>query len=74
MCHARGTLKKHGFYERYVIPFQEELLISIRRFKCSCCKRTTSILPSFLLPHYQHTVSFVLGCLQETFSRVNDFP
>ncbi len=67
MCNAKGTLKKHGFYSRYVLSFKKELQIAIRRFKCSCCKKTLSVLPSFLLPHYQHTVGFILGCLRGHF-------
>lgn len=45
---------------------KEELYIPICRFRCLACKVNISILPSFLIPYFQHT----LHSMVERLSRV----
>jgi hypothetical protein len=43
-------LKKHGYYNRYLITLDFEGIIMIRRYYCRECKKTVSLLPSFCHP------------------------
>lgn len=67
ICKAVTVLRKNGFYERYAFLSKRDLRIHVRRLKCSCCRKTLSILSSFLLPHYQHPVTFILECIKGYF-------
>lgn len=67
ICKAVTVLRKNGFYKRYAILSKRDLRIHVRRLKCSCCRKTLSVLPSFLLPHYQHPVTLILECLKGYF-------
>jgi len=64
ICKAKKRLKRHGFYERNAIDEQHTYRISICRLICSDCKKTVSILPTFLLPYFQHTTYCILSFLQ----------
>ena len=54
LCQALDSLIGHGFYRRKPLDQAHAYLISLRRWRCKGCHRTTSSLPSFLLPcrHY----------------------
>lgn len=52
-CLARVMLHKHGSFQRTVYTLLEAFIISIFRFKCIQCKKTTSLLPNFLKEHHQ---------------------
>ena len=67
MCNAHITLEKHGFYQRYAIISNKSYYIDIRRYYCSCCEKTLSILPSLLLPHFQYSLEVIMQCLKEFF-------
>ena len=59
-------LIKHGFYTRYIITnFNNTYLIYIRRYKCKHCNHTVSILPSFLLPNFQRSLSAIFQSIKE---------
>ncbi|MEC1722553.1 DUF6431 domain-containing protein [Schinkia azotoformans] len=62
-CHSRGTLHRHGFYHRFGITEDQTLAIPICRIKCTSCLKTFSILPSFLIPYFQHTIHTVIARL-----------
>ncbi len=53
-CAAMGTLSVLGYYWRYVFSLcsQSEFLIGVRRFRCSGCAVTVSMLPAFAQPHH----------------------
>ncbi|WP_066189519.1 MULTISPECIES: DUF6431 domain-containing protein [Gracilibacillus] len=57
---AYGNLHRHGYYWRYGINQEEELHIPICRFRCLVCQVTISILPSFLIPYFQHTLDTMM--------------
>jgi hypothetical protein len=51
-CGTRDALSAHGYYSRNVTSSKSGVLrISVRRFRCCCCERTISILPSFVQPY-----------------------
>ena len=53
-CDAFGTLSVLGYYWRYVFSLcsPKEFLIGVRRFRCSGCSVTVSLLPAFAQPHH----------------------
>ena len=64
VCGAHARLQGHGSYLRNALPTREtELVVMIHRLHCPVCRKTVSFLPSFLLPHFQHTARFVLESL-----------
>ena len=53
-CEAVGTFIGHGFYPRLVLDRWVEYLIRIKRWLCKKCRKTVSILPSFLLRYRRY--------------------
>src|SRR5699024_4775881 len=43
----------------------EAFCIPICRFRCLVCKVNISILPSFLIPYFQHTIHTIVGRVRE---------
>src|SRR6266571_3937486 len=76
-CQASDTLIGHGFYERQPTDGEHDYCIRIKRWCCTACQRTTSLLPSFLLccRHYLLSViqSVVLARFEQhaSWSRVS---
>ena len=51
-CKIHGALAALGYYCRNVTSANRGVLrIFVRRFRCRCCDRTVSILPSFAQPY-----------------------
>lgn len=64
VCGARARLSGHGWYRRNALPAREtELVVMVHRLFCPVCHKTVSLLPSFLLPFFQHTTRFVVKSL-----------
>lgn len=64
VCGAHARLQGHGWYCRNALPTREtELVVMVHRLFCPVCCRTVSLLPSFLLPFFQHTARFVVESL-----------
>lgn len=64
ICGAHARLQGHGSYSRNALPSREkELVAPVRRLRCPVCRRTVSLLPSFLMPYFQHTARFVVESL-----------
>jgi transposase-like protein len=59
-CKAKGQVHRHGFYWRNGITEDKEERVPVCRYKCTACKKTTSLLPDFLIPYFQHTLHTVL--------------
>lgn len=66
-CHLPIEMKKHGFYQRYVISKEYSGYIYIRRYICSRCGRTISFLPSFVIPYFQYSCPYILEFLRGFF-------
>lgn len=62
-CHAQLRLYRHGFRNRYALLFSVVLLLVVCRFRCRCCNKTFTLLPTFLLPRFQSTNQSILSFL-----------
>lgn len=69
-CRGAVMLKRHGYYWRHAIERGVEYRIPICRLKCSSCAKTVSLLPSFLLPYFQHTLRQVVVDLHRGLTRL----
>ena len=52
-------LISYGTYERYIVANGVSMPITIKRVMCKHCGRTHAIIPSFLMPYFQHLASFI---------------
>lgn len=52
-------LISYGTYDRYVVANGISASITIKRVMCKHCGKTHAIIPSFLIPHFQHLASFI---------------
>jgi hypothetical protein len=59
-CGQSGSLVGHGFYERRALDQTQVFRVRIKRWRCQACRRTTAVLPSFLL-RFRHYVLAVIG-------------
>lgn len=66
-CLYPKVLPRHGFYWRDAIFHAAQFRIPILRLKCPSCKKTISLLPDFLLPHYQYSLEYIIETLKEFF-------
>ncbi|MCK8824811.1 DUF6431 domain-containing protein [Fuchsiella alkaliacetigena] len=65
-CSLCGDLMiKNGFYQRFVITYFTTYIIFIRRYRCKHCGVSVSVLPSFLLPHFQRSLKCIFLCIKE---------
>ena len=58
-CLAVDSFIGHGFYSRKALDRWRDYLIRIKRWLCKACRRTVSILPSFLL-RFRHYLLAVI--------------
>ena len=63
-CRARVRLYRHGFYPRNILIGQDDFKIDICRYLCRSCGVTVSLLPSFLLRHFQRCRDSLLQTLR----------
>ncbi|WP_344910758.1 hypothetical protein [Amphibacillus indicireducens] len=68
-CISQGNLHRNGFYFRYGLKEDKEFYIPICRLRCLSCKVSISILPSFLIPYFQHTLHTMLDRLDQALKR-----
>ena len=62
--HCHDEMIGHGFYQRYIITEKNKnYRLHIKRFKCLHCRRTVSLLPSFLLPYFQRSLKAIFTAL-----------
>lgn len=62
-CSFQGRLRRHGFYTRNALTLLATYLIVIQRYYCPSCKKTVSLLPSFLAPRFQYSLSCIFFAL-----------
>lgn len=67
-CRVEVPPRKHDFYFRNVVTGNFIGRIPIRRYYCKYCGKTVSYLPSFCLPHFQHTVDLIYTALEYLFA------
>lgn len=63
-CGYSGNLHRHACYYRTVICRDVTARVRIQRVICPCCGKTHAIIPSDLIPYYQHTLSTILNLLE----------
>lgn len=77
VCGAFHSFHRHGHYLRNVLDNNSEERIPIARFICTRClkgkKHTVSLLPSFVLPYFQYSLSFIINALKAVFLMLNTF-
>jgi hypothetical protein len=59
-CGQSGSLVGHGFYVRQALDQEHVFRVRIKRWRCKACRRTTSVLPSFLL-RFRHYLLAVIS-------------
>jgi hypothetical protein len=68
-CQASDTLIGHGFYERQPTDGEHDYCILIKRWCCTACQRTTSLLPSFLLCFRHYLLSVIQSVVVARFEQ-----
>jgi len=68
-CSYPATLPRHGFYWRNALFHKYQLRIPIVRLKCPSCGKTISLLPDFLLPHFQYSLEYILEAVRQFFAK-----
>jgi len=63
--HCGDQLIKNGFYKRYLITQFNTYRLLIRRLRCKHCGVSISILPNFVLPGFQRSLTFIYQILKE---------
>lgn len=58
-CGTVGRMVGHGSYRRKPKDLSRAWWVRVRRWRCQACRRTTSCLPSFLLP-WRHYLVWVI--------------
>jgi transposase-like protein len=58
-CQRATRIIGHGFYRRKVLGLRDVYLIRIKRWYCTVCGHTISLLPSFLLRFRQYALEVI---------------
>ena len=59
LCHAKHPLIARGFYNRTLVDLKFDDSIRVRRYLCSICQQTVSLLPEFALPYLRFSISII---------------
>jgi predicted RNA-binding Zn-ribbon protein involved in translation (DUF1610 family) len=63
-CGYAGNLHRHASYQRNVICKSITARIRIQRVICPDCGKTHALIPSDLIPYFQHTLETILNLLE----------
>ena len=73
-CGSSGYCRFFASYDRFLIDFINgcihQRLVRIRRVRCESCGHTHAILPDFIVPYCQYSLSFILQALRVYFLRL----
>ena len=61
-CHATGVFIGHGSYPRHPVDATRDYRLRIKRWLCTACRHTLSLLPSFLL-RFRHYLLEVISAV-----------
>jgi Domain of unknown function (DUF6431) len=67
-CQACDTLIGHGFYARHATDGEHACRLWIKRWYCTACQHTTSLLPSFLLRFRHYLLSVIQAVVVARFA------
>lgn len=63
-CGAKYAMRRHGFYTRHVLYFENNTLhdhsLSVLRLQCTSCESTHAVLPTDVIPYSIYSLSTVL--------------
>ena len=63
-CGYGGNLHRHASYQRNIICRSITTRITIQRVICPDCRKTHALIPSDLIPYFQHTLETILNLLE----------
>lgn len=63
-CGYGGNLHRHASYYRTVICKEITVKIKIQRVICPDCRKTHALIPSDLIPYFQHTLETIVKLLE----------
>lgn len=63
-CGYGGNLHRHASYHRNIICKEVTAKIKIQRVICPDCRKTHAIIPSDLIPYFQHTLETIIKLLK----------
>lgn len=63
-CGYGGNLHRHASYQRTIICRSITTRITIQRVICPDCGKTHALIPSDLIPYFQHTLETILNLLE----------
>lgn len=63
-CKAKVKLTRHGFYWRYIYLIKNAVKVPVCRYFCPSCRKTISLLPTFLLPYFQLPLRVIIKLIQ----------
>ena len=68
-CGYAGNLHRHASYHRTIICKEITARVRIQRVICPNCKKTHAIIPSDLIPYFQHTLETIIRLLEFIISK-----
>lgn len=68
-CGYAGNLHRHASYHRTIICKEITARVRIQRVICPNCKKTHAIIPSDLIPYFQHTLETIVRLLEFILSK-----
>jgi Domain of unknown function (DUF6431) len=63
-CGYGGNLHRHASYHRTIICKEITAKVKIQRVICPDCRKTHSLIPSDLIPYFQHTLETIISLLE----------
>ena len=73
-CGSSGYCRFFASYDRVLVDFTNghihQRLVRIRRIRCESCGHTHAILPDFIVPYCQYSLSLILQVLRMYFLRL----
>lgn len=63
-CGYGGNLHRHATYQRNIICKEITARVTIQRVICPDCRKTHALIPSDLIPYFQHTLGTILKLLE----------
>lgn len=63
-CGYGDNLHRHATYQRNVICEEITVRVTIQRVICPDCRKTHALIPSDLIPYFQHTLETIVNLLE----------
>jgi len=72
-CGADHSFVGHGFYPRKPLDAQQAYLIWIKRWYCTACQHTLSLLPSFLLRFRHYLLEVIQAVVVARYEKAHSY-